>query len=131
ERRRRFHRDIVRAFSEKGWLRLDFLLLDGEAIAGIYGFGYKDRYSFYLPALNPAIAAKMSPSILLLFRCIDVARREGHTEFGLLRGAAHYKTAWPTGPRRCVTLQYYTRRLRSAAVKALESGKSLMKLLVR
>jgi CelD/BcsL family acetyltransferase involved in cellulose biosynthesis len=131
ERRRLFHRDIVRAFSEKGWLRLEFLLLDGEAIAGVYGYGYRDRYSFYLPALNPAIAAKTSPGILLLFRCIEEAVREGYKEFDLLRGAADYKMAWATGLRRCVTLQCYNRHLRSAAVKALESGKSMIKMLVR
>jgi CelD/BcsL family acetyltransferase involved in cellulose biosynthesis len=131
ERRRRFHRDIVRAFSEKGWVRLDFLLLDGEAIAGVYGYTYRGRYSFYLPALNPTIGARTSPGILLLFRCIEEAVREGCTEFDLLRGAADYKMAWATNLRRCITLRYYNRHLRSAAMKALESGKSVVKMLVR
>ena len=131
DRRRMFHRDIARAFSEKGWLRLDFLILSGEAIAGVYGYGYGDRYSFYLPGLNSTIAAKTSPGILLLFRCVEEAVREGYNEFDLLKGAADYKMAWASGLRRCVTLRYYNRHLRSAAVKALESGKSLIKILVR
>ena len=130
-RRRVFHRDIARAFSEKGWLRLDFLLLSGEPIAGVYGYAYRNRYSFYLPGLNPMVAARSSPGILLLFRCVEEAVREGDQEFNLLKGAADYKIAWATGLRRCVTLQYYNRHLRSAAVKALESGKSMIKMLVR
>jgi len=131
ERRRRFHREIARAFSEKGWLRLDFLRLGGEAIAGVYGYAYRDRYSFYLPGLNPKVAARSSPGILLLFRCVAEAVREGYKEFNLLKGAADYKMAWATGLRRCITLQCYNRHLRSAVVKALESGKSMIKMLVR
>ena len=130
-RRRVFHRDIARAFSDKGWLRLDFLLLSGEPIAGVYGYAYRNRYSFYLPGLNPMVAARSSPGILLLFRCVEAAVREGNQEFNLLKGAADYKIAWATGLRRCVTLQYYNRHLRSAAVKALESGKSMIKMLVQ
>ena len=77
------------------------------------------------------VAARSSPGILLLFRCVEEAVREGDQEFNLLKGAADYKIAWATGLRRCVTLQYYNRHLRSAAVKALESGKSMIKMLVR
>jgi CelD/BcsL family acetyltransferase involved in cellulose biosynthesis len=131
ERRRRFHREIARAFSEKGWLRLDFLRLGGEAIAGVYGYAYRNRYSFYLPGLNPKVAARSSPGILLLFRCVQEAVSEGYKEFNLLTGAADYKMAWATGLRRCITLQCYNRHLRSAVVKALESGKSMIKMLVR
>ena len=131
DRRRSFHREIARAFSEKGWLRMDFLRLDGEAIAGVYGYAYGDRYSFYLPGLNPNVAARSSPGILLLFRCVEQAVSEGYKEFNLLTGAADYKMAWATGLRRCVTLRYYNRHLRSAVVKALESGKSMIKMLVR
>src|SRR5207249_928048 len=80
-RRRGFHRDIARAFSDKGWLRLDFLLLSGEPIAGVYGYAYRNRYSFYLPGLNPMVAARSSPGILLLFRCVEEAVREGNQEF--------------------------------------------------
>ncbi len=131
DRRRRFHRELARVFSEKGWLRMDFLRLGGEAIAGVYGYAYGDRYSFYLPGLNPKIAARSSPGILLLFRCVEEAASEGYKEFNLLQGAADYKMAWATGLRRCVTLQYYNRRVRSALVKTLESGKSMIKILMR
>ena len=131
ERRRLFHRDIARLFSEKGWLRLDFLLLNGEAIAGIYGYAYRGRYSFYLPGLNPTVAAKASPGLLLLFRCVEEAVHEGCHEFNLLQGAADYKTAWATGAHRGITLRYYNRHVRSAAVKALHSARSAIKVLVR
>ena len=131
ERRRVFHREVARAFSEQGWLRLDFLRVDGEAIAGVYGYAYGNRYSFYLPGLNPKVAARSSPGILLLFRCVEHAVNEGYKEFNLLQGAADYKMAWASGLRRCVTLRCYNRHLRSAALKAAESGKSMIKMLVR
>jgi CelD/BcsL family acetyltransferase involved in cellulose biosynthesis len=131
DRRRVFHREIARAFSAKGWLRLDFLLLGGEAIAGVYAYTYNGCYWFYLPGLNPQAAPKNSPGILLLFHCIEDTAREGFKEFNLLTGTDDYKMAWATGLRRCVTLQYYNRHLRSAALKAVESGISILKILGR
>ena len=126
-----FHLDIARLFSEKGWIQLDFLLLDGEMIAGIYGYGYNGRYSFYLPGFNPAIAPKASPGILLLFHRIEKAIEEEYRVFDLLRGAPDYKIAWANGLRRSLTLRYYNRHLRAAGMKLVESGKSVVKVLVR
>lgn len=131
DRQRLFHREIARTFSEKGWLRIDFLRLGDDAIAGVYGFAYGDRYFFFLPGLNPQIAAKSSPGILLLFRCVEEAVGEQCKEFSLLRGAVDYKMAWASGVRRCVTLRCYNRHLRSAVVKAVEGGKATIKMLVR
>src|SRR5438093_1634857 len=110
---------------------MDFLCFDGEVIVGVYGYVYRDCYSFYLPGFNLKVVIRSSPGILLLFRCVQEAVSEGYKEFNLLQGAADYKMAWATGLRRCVTLQYYNRHLRSAVVKALESGKSMIKMLVR
>ena len=126
-----FQRDIVRLFAKKGWVYLDFLLLDGEAIAGIYGYGYNRRYSFYLPGFNPTIAPRASPGIILLFQCVKEAISGNYKEFDLLRGLADYKRAWANGLRRSLTLRYYNRDLRAAAVKLVESGKAVAKVLVR
>lgn len=53
-----FHMEIAQIFAEKGWVQLDFLRLNGEPIAGIYGYGYKGCYSFYLPGFNFTIVPK-------------------------------------------------------------------------
>src|SRR5438132_5442126 len=126
-----FHREVARVFAEKGWVLLDFLLLDGEPLAGIYGYSYNGRYSFYLPGFNPAILPEASPGILLLFHCIKEAIREGNKIFDLLRGTTDYKMAWASGLRRSLTLQHYNQHVRSTVAWLLESGKTAVKVLVR
>jgi len=126
-----FHQEIATLFGERGWIRLDFLRLNGEAIAGIYGYSCHGRYSFYLPGFNPTICPEASPGILLLFHCIKEAIAERHKQFDLLWGAADYKMAWANGLRRSLTLRHYNRHVRNTAVKLLQSGKDIVKVLVR
>jgi len=126
-----FHREISQLISQKGWVHLDFLLLDGEKIAGIYGYVYNGKYSFYLPGFNPSIVPQVSPGKLLLFHCIEEAIREGCTQFDLLRGLANYKKAWANGLRRSLTLRHYNNHVRTAAFQLMESGKEMVKVLLR
>jgi len=126
-----FHREIARSISQKGWVHLDFLLFNGEKIAGVYGFLYNGKYSFYLPGFNPSIVPKVSPGRLLLFHCIEKAIYEGCTQFDLLRGLAHYKQAWANGLRRSLTLRHYNNHLRTTAFQLMESGKEMVKVLLR
>ena len=128
---RMFHREVARIFSERGWVQLDFLLLNNKRIAGIYGYRYNGRYFFYLPGFNPAILPHSSPGILLLFHSIGEAIREGCKEYDLLRGPAEYKTAWANGIRRSLTLRHYNRHIRTAIAKLMDSGKDFVKILVR
>jgi hypothetical protein len=126
-----FHREIAVLFAERGWLQLDFLSLNGVAIAGIYGYTYNRRYCFYLPGFDPTVVPHASPGILLLFHRIEEAIREGYQEVDLLRGAEGYKMALANGLRRSLTLRYYNSHVRAAAFKLLESGKDTVKILVR
>lgn len=126
-----FHRELVKVFGERGWVRVHLLSLDDEPIAGVYGYRYKGRYSFYLPGFNPTACPEASPGILLLFRCIKDAIEEGLTDFDLLRGTARYKLAWADGLRQSLTLRHYNRHLRSAAAKCWSSGRDIVKVLVR
>ncbi len=126
-----FHREVSSVFSEKGWARMDFLILDGEKLAGIYGYTYNGRYYFYLPALNPHLFPEVSPGVLLLYHCIRVAIQERCSEFDLLQGSADYKMAWASGIRRSATLRLYNRRIKTAVFKMAESGKQITKVLVR
>ena len=126
-----FHREIAEVLNRKGWLRLHFLRLNGDAIAGIYGFSYGGRYSFYLPGFDPTSVPEASPGILLLFECVTEAIRDGCREFDFLRGAAGYKMVWADGVRRSLTLSLYNRSARAAAFSLAESGKELVKVLAR
>jgi len=126
-----FHREISSIFSKIGWARLDFLILNGEKLAGNYGYRYNNRYYFYLPGLNPFLFPEVSPGILLLFYCIKLAIQEECAEIDLLRGTAGYKMAWASGVRRSTTLRLYNRHFKSVVFNMMESGKQMAKVLVR
>jgi CelD/BcsL family acetyltransferase involved in cellulose biosynthesis len=126
-----FHSEIAKLFSQEAWVRLDFLSVNGEKIAGIYGFTYRGTYSFYLPGFNPSVLPEVSPGILLLFESVRQASAEGCAEFDLLRGATTYKSAWASGCRRSLTLSLYNKTTMAAALKALEGIKSCVKVVLR
>lgn len=126
-----FHREISHLFGKHGQARLDFLSLNGERIAAIYGFVYRGTYSFYLPALNPRSAPKASPGFLLLAHCIEQASAEGIQAFDLLQGFSEYKMVWADRLRRSLTLQGYNRTVRAAARKGIAGLKQTAKVLVR
>jgi CelD/BcsL family acetyltransferase involved in cellulose biosynthesis len=126
-----FHKEIAGIFSKRGWVHLDFLTLNREKVAGIYGYTYNGKYYYYLPGLNPNICPETSPGRLLLFQCVCQAIRNGDGQFDLLRGAADYKLAWANGLRRSITMRHYNKTIRAAASKLMDSAKGVVKVLVR
>jgi|CXWL01.1.fsa_nt_gi CelD/BcsL family acetyltransferase involved in cellulose biosynthesis len=126
-----FHREISHTFGERGQAVLDFLSLNGERIAAIYGFVYCGTYSFYSPALNLRCAPKASPGFLLLAHCIEEASAGGIQSFDLLQGFSDYKMVWADRLRRSLTLQGYNKSMRAVSRKALAGLKETVKVLVR
>jgi CelD/BcsL family acetyltransferase involved in cellulose biosynthesis len=126
-----FHQETTKIFGGLGQLRLEILRFNREAVAGVYGYSYKGRYSFYLTAFAKAVLPSYSTGTLLLLHCAEAAAREGHREFDLLRGPANYKMIWANELNRCVTLRHYNHHARAAAVKLLASTKDIVKVLVR
>lgn len=126
-----FHKEVARVFSERGWVRLDFMMLDGEKIAGSYGFVYRNRYSYYLPGFDPERVPKASPGRLLLFHCIEEAIKEEFKEFDLLLGWSEYKMAWASGIKRLLTIRHYNRTFSATLMKLVDSVKETIKILVR
>lgn len=126
-----FHREIAALLGDQGSVRLDFLSLNGEKVAGIYGYVYQGRYSFYLPGFNPEVLPQASPGILLLLHCIEKSIEEGCYQVDLLRGLTDYKMAWANDLRRALTLRHYNRHLAAALVKLLDGGKQWLKILIR
>ncbi len=131
DRARQFHREVVQVLSERGRVSLDLLTLDGRPIAAIYGLVYGETYYFYLPGFDPLAVPKASPGLLLLHHRIEAAIREGMTTVDLLQGAQPYKLEWSTDRRRLVTVRYYNRHVRAAALKLCEGAKQAIKILVR
>lgn len=130
-RYRQFHNAICSRLSKKGQISLDFLLLDGKKIAGIYGYVYKRTYWFYLPGFNPSTVPKASPGILLLVHRIQEAIEEGCLKVDLLRGVTAYKMTWANEIRRLITLRTYNRTTRAFFCKFISSCKDIAKVLLR
>ena len=126
-----FHREIGQIFSQKGWIRLDFLLLNNERIAASCGYTYNGITSGYLPGMNPTIAPRTSPGTQLLYHCIENAILEGYQRFDLLTGMDGYKMTVANRLRQCLTLRHYNKHVRAAAFKLLESTRQTAKVLLR
>jgi len=126
-----FHQEIGKLFAEQQWSSIDLLKLDGEPIAGIYGYRYNGRYSYYLPGFNHNVLPEASPGTLLLFHCVEQAIASGISEFDLLRGAMPYKLAWASALRRCLTLRIYNRHLSSGVSMMYGSARDFWKILLR
>lgn len=121
----------MRVLSERGRVSLDLLSLDGRPIAGVYGFVYHGVYYFYLPGFDPGVVPKASPGLLLLYHRIQQAICDGQRMVDLLQGTQPYKLEWSNDVRRSITLRYYNRSVGAVALKLLESGKQVAKILVR
>jgi CelD/BcsL family acetyltransferase involved in cellulose biosynthesis len=85
-----FHREVAATALARGWLRLWFLELDGEAVAAGYGLRYAGRQSIYQFGRDPRLL-QSSLGMLLLVHTIARAFEDGVTEFGFLRGDEPYK----------------------------------------
>ncbi len=126
-----FHREISRELAKRGCVTLDFLMLNEERIAAIYGFNYRGTHSYYLPAMNPERAPRVSPGFLLLAHCIEQAAAAGAATFDLLQGAADYKTVWADRLRRCLSLRGYNRSMHAVSWIAFDGMKKTTKVMSR
>lgn len=90
ERARAFHSDFAAACLKRGWLRLWFLELDGEAVASWYGWRLGDRYSYFNGGFDPEWSA-LSPGLVLQAAVIKSALEEDAAIFDFLLGDERYK----------------------------------------
>lgn len=90
-----FYKALAREFLRRGWLDMAFLSLDGRPIAFHFGFRYKRRYYYYIPAFDPRYAP-YAPSTQLLVRLMRRACQEGFEVFDFLIGNEPYKYDWAT-----------------------------------
>jgi CelD/BcsL family acetyltransferase involved in cellulose biosynthesis len=89
----RFHADAVPGLLARGLLRLDVLIVGGQAIAAHYGLRRGRRGFSYLHGFDPTWA-RYGPSALLIALVLAAAVRDGLGEFDFLRGRESYKYEW-------------------------------------
>jgi CelD/BcsL family acetyltransferase involved in cellulose biosynthesis len=85
-----FFERMANAFMPLGWLRLDFLEVEGHALATTFGFELDGTLYLYNSAYEPE-ARRLSPGLILVAHLIEEAiERDFHT-FDFLRGPERYK----------------------------------------
>lgn len=85
-----FFRDVAAAMTERGWLRLGVLNVDGDDAAVLFGFAYEGTLAIYNAAYDPALAT-LSVGIVCHAYAIRSAIDEGLRTYDLLRGAEPFK----------------------------------------
>jgi CelD/BcsL family acetyltransferase involved in cellulose biosynthesis len=81
---------IARAFQAKGWLRMSWLEIDGNAIAGTFSFRARDVWEVYNSAYDHELS-HLAPGMVLMAETIRLATEERCRVFDLLRGGEPYK----------------------------------------
>ena len=94
--RRGFHFDWAATALARGWLRLWLLELDGDVVAGWYGFRFAERESYYQSGRDPQRRAG-SVGFVLLVHTIREAAGDGMLEYRFLRGGEAYKDRFADG----------------------------------
>jgi CelD/BcsL family acetyltransferase involved in cellulose biosynthesis len=90
---RAFHREVAAGFHTRGALGLHLLCLNGDPLAGLYGFRERDTFYCYMQGFDERWA-KLSPGAMVVGAAIEEAIRQGARRIDFLRGREPYKYWW-------------------------------------
>lgn len=85
-----FFHELVRRFSRRKWVELNFLIHENKALAALLNFPYENQIYFYNAAFDRDFA-RFSPGIFLFNYCIKQAISEKKQRVDFLRGRERYK----------------------------------------
>lgn len=85
-----FFERVAHDFMPRGWLRLEFLEVGGDALAATFGFVLNDTYFLYNSAIDED-AKRLSPGLMLVSELVRRSIDEGMHAFDFLRGPERYK----------------------------------------
>jgi CelD/BcsL family acetyltransferase involved in cellulose biosynthesis len=88
-----FHREWIEAASERGWLRMSLLDLDGQLAGAIYALSHGRTVYYYQAGFDPD-RSSVSPGTLLVAHTIRKSIEEGAVRFDFMRGDEPYKRRW-------------------------------------
>ncbi len=88
---RRFFLAMAEAIFRAGWLRLGFVIINGEKVASLLCFDYGDSILLYNSGYDPERYSALSPGLLATAYAIEEAIREAKKVFDFLRGDEDYK----------------------------------------
>lgn len=111
---RSFHSEVVKHFSQKGWLYFSYIKFNNRNISFSYAFRYNYRLYKYISTYDTDFE-KYSPSVItskfILDSCTDPASEVSNID--LLRGSESYKMHW--------TDSYHTNNRLLCAKKGLKA----------
>jgi CelD/BcsL family acetyltransferase involved in cellulose biosynthesis len=125
-----FHGDATRRATDRGWLRLFVLRLDGAIAAVMYGFSYNGRFYFYQHGFDSHYEA-LSVGVVLMGLTIQAALAEGALEFDMLYGTEAYKSLWARTERPLARLQLYPPRLVGTVCRRTADVEKAMRAVAR
>jgi CelD/BcsL family acetyltransferase involved in cellulose biosynthesis len=94
-----FHRQVADRFLAEGWLDLPCLEVDGQIVAVLYTFVYRNKVYYYNAGFDPHWAQLSLGRVLMAYH-IQSAFDRGLDEYDFLRGKHAYKYAWTSCERR-------------------------------
>ena len=107
---RDFHLEVARSFAERGWLALNFLMLNDEPVAAGYDFMYAKKLFYYLSGFDPEYSKYNIGHLRHMFlikHCIE----NGVEEYDFMRGDEPYKLKWNTSMRENLEVRAIKRRI--------------------
>jgi CelD/BcsL family acetyltransferase involved in cellulose biosynthesis len=133
----RFHRRALPLLLAERRLRMIRISADTRAIAVFYGLASGKWWGYYLAGYDRDWAGRIRLGQITLATAIEVASREGATEFDFLKGADRVKYLWPVRERATLDADVYTgqsgaqlkratRATREAAVAFAKSARNLI-----
>jgi CelD/BcsL family acetyltransferase involved in cellulose biosynthesis len=129
-----FHEAVMRSLLARGWLRLYCLEVDGDIVAMLYAYRFRDGIYVMQAGFEPALSKWRIGQVLLNYS-IEHAIGEGSRVFDFLRGAHSYKDELATSERETVSVTVLKKGLPAAAWHAAEivlpAWKRRIKALVR
>jgi CelD/BcsL family acetyltransferase involved in cellulose biosynthesis len=91
ERMKGFFHAMAHVLQPLGWLQLAFIEVNGQKVASMLNFDYKDAILVYNSGYDPQRYSHLSTGIVLLAYCIQHAIELGRARFDFLRGDEPYK----------------------------------------
>lgn len=88
--KRAFFEEITRLFSERGWLHLATMTVNGRMAGYHYGFLYGGKYLHYFTGFDPEFA-HLSPGRVLMDGILQDCFERGLAEIDFLRGVESWK----------------------------------------
>lgn len=118
---RAFLEEISLLFSERGWLHLATLELNGATIGYHYGFLYGQKYLHYVTGFDPA-HRRLAPGRVLMDKILEQCFERALREVDFLRGFEAWKSSFTDQARENQRLLLYGSSIRGRLARILSGA---------